>query len=123
MTPRPLILLVDDDEAVLDFFGAKLRSEYELLAAASADAALAMARERRPDLVLCDIELPGMDGGDLSATLFGDPATTDIPFAFLTSLVSPEELKAQGHQLAGRAAISKQAPVPEILARIRALLP
>ncbi len=122
MSPRPLILLVDDDEAVLDFFGAKLRADYELLAASSADAALALARERRPDLVLCDIELPGMDGGDLSATLFGDPATADLPFAFLTSLVSPEELVAQGHQLAGRAAISKQAPVPEILARIRALL-
>ena len=122
MSPRPLILLVDDDDAVLAFFGAKLSADYELLSATSADAALALARERRPNLVLCDIELPGMDGGDLSAALFADPATTELPFAFLTALVSPEDLKAQGQQLAGRAAISKQAPVPEILARIRALL-
>jgi CheY-like chemotaxis protein len=79
-------------------------------------------RASRPDLVLCDIDLPGMDGGDLSAALFADPETRDIPFVFLTALLGPAELAAKDDQLAGRRAISKQAPVEQILARIREAL-
>jgi CheY-like chemotaxis protein len=72
--------------------------------------------------VLCDIDLPGMDGGDISAALFGQPETHAIPLLFLTALVTPADLAAKGNQLAGRAAISKQSPIAEIAARIRAAL-
>ncbi len=122
MTDRKLILLVDDDEAVLEFLGVKLRAEYELMSTGSPEQALALAREGRPDLVLCDIDLPGMDGGDISAALFAQPETHDIPLVFLTALVTPADLAAKGNQLAGRAAISKQSPIGEILARLRAVL-
>ncbi len=121
MNARKLILLVDDDEAVIEYLGIKL-AEFDLLATGSPEEALRLAAERRPDLVLCDIELPGMDGGDISAALFAQPATHDIPLVFLTALVTPEELAAKGNQLAGRAAISKQSPIGDILARLRAVL-
>jgi len=121
MSARKLILLVDDDEAVIEFLGVKL-AEFDLISTGSPEEALELARTRAPDLVLCDIELPGMDGGDISAALFGQPETHHIPLVFLTALVTPEELAAKGHQLAGRAAISKQAPIEQILGRVRTVL-
>lgn len=121
MNARKLILLVDDDEAVIEYLGIKL-AEFDLLPTGSPEEALRLAAERRPDLVLCDIELPGMDGGDISAALFAQPETHDIPLVFLTALVTPEDLAAKGNQLAGRAAISKQSPIGDILARLRAVL-
>jgi CheY-like chemotaxis protein len=122
MSARRKLLLVDDDEAVIEFLSVKLGAEFELLATGSAEEALALVREARPDLVLCDIELPEMDGGDISAALFADAATREIPLLFLTALVSPQDLAAQGNQLAGRAAVSKQSPIEDIRARIRAAL-
>jgi CheY-like chemotaxis protein len=122
MSARRKLLLVDDDEAVIEYLDVKLGGEFELLATGDPQQALAMAREARPDLVLCDIDIPGMDGGDISAALFGDPQTRGIPVVFLTALVTPQDLAAKGNQLAGRAAISKQSSIDEIRRRIRAAL-
>jgi CheY-like chemotaxis protein len=122
MESKKRLLLVDDDEAVLEVLAVKLGREFELLPCSSAGEALERLREGRPDLILCDVDLPGIDGGDLSATLFADSEARDIPFLFLTALLGPEDLAARDHQLAGRAAISKQSPIEEILRRIRAAL-
>lgn len=122
MSERAKLLLVDDDEAVIEFLNLKLGAEFELMATGSPDGVLALARDGRPDLVLCDIDIPGMDGGDISAALFAHPETRDIPVVFLTALVTPQDLAAKGNQLGGRAAISKQSPIEEIAARIRAAL-
>jgi CheY-like chemotaxis protein len=122
MRAKVKLLLVDDDEAVIEFLNLKLGAEFDLAATGTPEAALALARDTRPDLVLCDIDLPGMDGGDISAALFAHPETRDIPLVYLTALVTPLDLAAQGHQLAGRAAISKQSPIEEIVARIRSAL-
>ena len=122
MSQKKKLLLVDDDEAVLDYLAVKLGREFDLVSTQSAAEALALAAEAKPDLILCDIELPGMDGGDISAKLFADVHTRDIPLVFLTALMTPADLKARGNQLAGRAAVSKQSPIEEITARIRAAL-
>ena len=122
MSVRKKLLLVDDDEAVIDYLNVKLGGEFELVATGSPEEALELARAGKPDLVLCDIDIPGMDGGDISAALFAHPETHTIPVVFLTALVTPEDLAAKGNQLAGRAAISKQSPIQEIVARIRANL-
>ena len=122
MAPRKKLLLVDDDEAVIEYLNVKLGGEFEMIATGLPEKVLPLALDERPDLVLCDIELPGMDGGDISAALFGNPQTRDIPLVFLTALASPQDLAARGNQLAGRSAISKQSPIEEIVARIRASL-
>jgi len=122
MSARAKLLLVDDDEAVIEFLNLKLGTEFDLTATGTPQAALELARDGRPDLVLCDIDLPGMDGGDISAALFAHPETRDIPVVFLTALVTPEDLAAKGNQLGGRAAISKQSPIEQIRERILASL-
>ncbi len=122
MSVRKKLLLIDHDESVIEYLTVKLGGEFELLSTGSPEQAFDLARDGAPDLVLCDIDLPGMDGGDISAALFAHPDTRHLPLVFLTALVSPDDLAAQGNQLAGRAAISKQSSIQEILARIRAAL-
>lgn len=113
---RRKILVVDDDEAVLDYLRAKIGARYEVTATSDAHDVVGLARRQVPDLILCDIDMPGLDGGDVSAALFADDETRDIPVLFLTALVSAPE------QLGGRHAIPKSAPLDELLARIEALI-
>jgi CheY-like chemotaxis protein len=119
---QPKVLLVDDDEAVLDFMKAKLGGKYRLVTTSAAGSVLALAREHRPDVIVCDVDMPGMDGGDVSAALYGDDGMRDIPLLFLTGLLSDAELKQKGGQLGGRPALSKNAPVGDLIERIDALL-
>jgi CheY-like chemotaxis protein len=81
-----------------------------------------MAREQRPDLILCDIDMPEIDGGDLSVEAFDDDSVRRIPFVYLTAMASPKELGARGGYLGGRMAISKLLPPDEMLGRVRELL-
>lgn len=116
------ILVVDDDTAVLEFWRAKLAARYEVLTTSSPESVLAMARREKPQLILCDVDMPEVDGGDISSALFADEELRDIPVLFLTGLVGPAELKRLAGQLAGRAAVSKSEPVETIVARIESLL-
>jgi putative two-component system response regulator len=114
------LLLVDDDEAVLDYLQAMLGERYDLVATNAPDNVLGLARERRPDLILCDIDMPEMDGGDVSAALFADAQTRHIPVLFLTGLATPADLARAKGQLGGRPAVSKRAPVDDLIAAIEA---
>ena len=116
------ILVVDDDSAVLDFWKAKLAARYDVLTTSSPESVLAMARREKPQLILCDVDMPDVDGGDISSALFADDEVRDIPVLFLTGLVGPAELKRLAGQLGGRAAVSKSEPVEAIVSRIEALL-
>jgi len=119
---KPRILVVDDDEAVLTFWKAKLASRYEVMTTSSPESVLAMARREKPQLILCDVDMPDVDGGDISSALFADDELRGIPVLFLTGLVGPAELKRVAGQLGGRAAVSKSEPVEAIVARIESLL-
>ena len=110
------LLVVDDDDAVLDYLAAKLGARYELISTTSSEEVVRLAHHERPDLILCDIDMPGMDGGDVSAALFADDATREIPMLFLTGLVSGSR------PLGGRYAIAKSAEIAELVARIESLL-
>lgn len=109
------LLVVDDDEAVLNFLRVKLGSRYEVFTTSAPGEVLQLARNVRPNLILCDLDMPGMDGGDVSAALFADDATREIPVLFLSVLV-------REGQVGGRHAISKGAPVEELVAKIDSLI-
>jgi CheY-like chemotaxis protein len=119
---RKKILVIDDDSTVLDFLVAKLGASYEVISTAMPREALRLAREQKPDLILCDIDMPEVDGGDISAQLFDDVSMRAIPFVYLTAIASPKDLGARGGYLGGRMAISKHQPADELLGRVRELL-
>ena len=120
---KPKILLVDDDHAVLEYFEAKLGKRYELVVTHAAEEVLKLARRHAPQVIVCDIDMPKMDGGELSSALFADEELRDIPVLFLTALATPAQLEQLSGQLGGRPAVSKSEPVARLVARIEALLP
>ena len=122
MTERHKLLVVDDDEAMIDYLHAKLGDRYDIVSTNAPENVLGLARSERPNLILCDINMPGMDGGDVSKALHAHPEVRTIPVLFLTALISPSELKQTGQQIGGRAAISKQAPLEELAKRIQQVI-
>jgi DNA-binding response OmpR family regulator len=84
--PRPTVLAADDDEDILELIRLRLsRSGYELLLARDGPEALALARERKPDLALLDVAMPGLDGFEVAKALKADPETAQITLVMLTA--------------------------------------
>jgi PAS domain S-box-containing protein len=110
----PRILIVDDMPENLHGLISILRDEYAIVAATSGEKALELAhRLPRPDVVLLDIKMPGMDGYSVLARLKSDPDTRDIPVIFVTALSEAAD-EAKGLELGAADYITK--PVnPELL--------
>jgi len=122
MIEKHKLLVVDDDDAVVEYLQAKLGTRYDIVSTNAPESVIRIARKERPNLILCDMDMPGMDGGDVSKELYGDAEVRDIPVLFITALVTPADMKNLGHQIGGRSAISKQAPAEELAQRIESLI-
>jgi len=122
MSERYKLLVVDDDEAMIDYLHAKLGDRFDIVSTNAPENVLNLARTERPHLILCDINMPEMDGGDVSKALHAHPEVRTVPVLFLTALISPNELKNTGNLIGGRPAISKQAAIPELEKRIVQLI-
>ena len=85
------ILVVDDAMENIQILHAALRDEHDVLFAMDGPRALEMARSQRPDLILLDAVMPGMDGYAIVKTLAASAETADIPVVFVTALTSPED--------------------------------
>jgi CheY-like chemotaxis protein len=85
------ILIVDDLPAHLDLFEVILqRADCRLLRAEDGVSALRVAREEKPDLVFLDIEMPGMNGGEVCRVLKADPVSRAVPVVLVSSHYGPE---------------------------------
>jgi CheY-like chemotaxis protein len=91
------ILVVDDSPANLKLIRVLLSSEgYQVVTALDAESALAMIASFRPDLILMDLQLPGMDGLQLTRQLKADPVTKNIPIIAITAYAMiGDEVKAR----------------------------
>ncbi len=116
------ILVVDDDEAVLEYLRAKIGSRYEVISTTAPRDVMDLARENEPQLILCDLDMPQMNGSEVSAAIFGDEELRHIPLVFLTGAVAPGDIKRLQGQIGGRPAIPKSAPLGDLIARIEAML-
>jgi adenylate cyclase len=121
--PQPLrrsrILVVDDTEDIRYFLATLLQDRYEVIAAASGEACLQAAiAEKRPEIILLDVVMPGMDGYEVMSRLANDARTADIPVIFLTALSSVEE-EQRGLDLGATDYITKPISPPVLLARVR----
>ncbi len=119
MPPRQTVLVVDDIPANIQMITAALDCEFAIKAATRGERALDLAPTA--DLILLDIEMPGMDGFDVCRRLKGDPGTADIPVLFLTARteVAAETL---GFSLGGSDFIHKPFSPSVVQARVRAHL-
>jgi len=88
---KPCVLVIDDDEAVAWAIAARLGKNFRVVGVSDPARAVACAREQRPGLILCDINMPGMQGDDVAFALSQDPRTAVVPLIYLTALVGPED--------------------------------
>jgi two-component system, cell cycle response regulator DivK len=92
--PRPLILLAEDDEDSREMYAVSLALEgFETLEAADGAQALTRIAERVPDVVVTDLNLPGMDGLELCARLKADRRTERVPIVALTGSALEEDVE------------------------------
>ena len=116
------ILIVEDNAANMKLSVLLLQNVgHAALCAADAETGLTMARAELPDLILMDVQLPGMDGLAATALLKADPATAAIPVIALTAMAMKADREKS--QLAGcDAYIAKPLRYQELHATIEALL-
>ena len=121
-TLEAIILIVDDEPVNLTVLSRLLRPAYQVRAANSGAHALqAVLTEPRPDLILLDVMMPGMDGYAVLAQLKDNPATRDIPVVFVTALATPSD-EERGLELGAFDYITKPIQPMVVLARVRTQL-
>jgi CheY-like chemotaxis protein len=121
-TPRPYVLIVDDERRNRQLMEVMLGGEgYELGTAESGLQALQMVSQHRPDLILLDVMMPGMNGYEVAASLKVDPLTRTIPIIILTAL---DDRSSRLHGLSAGAEEFLTKPVNrhELCLRVRNLL-
>ncbi|MBI5524755.1 MAG: response regulator [Deltaproteobacteria bacterium] len=116
------MLTVDDDAAVLRLVERALRDEgYEIRTAGSGEEALDLAAARHPDLVILDVNMPGIDGFEVCARLRSDPATVATPVVFLTGLDDAEN-RVRGIEIGADEYLTKPFQARELQARVRTII-
>jgi two-component system, cell cycle response regulator len=80
------VLVVDDDPLILEVLKTVLDlEEFDVVTAADGEAGLQSLRQQRPDVVVCDVMMPGIDGLEVCRRIKADPATADLPVVLLTA--------------------------------------
>lgn len=122
MTPthsKSAILVVDDNVTNLKLAIEYLQAySFEILTARNGETALIRAQEARPDLILLDVQMPGLSGLETCRRLKANPQTAHIPVIFMTALSETED-KVRGLEAGGVDYITKPFQIEEVLARVR----
>lgn len=109
------ILVIEDETCTRNLFMACLEAEgYYTVGAENGHAGIYAAQKQLPDLVICDILMPELDGYSVLATLRQDPVTAAIPFIFLTASMTKAELPKK-MEASGDCYLAKPATADELL--------
>jgi two-component system phosphate regulon response regulator PhoB len=116
------VLIIEDEKDILDLVEYHLKqSRYQVLRATDGGVGLELAIKNRPDLIILDLMLPGMDGKDVCRALKSNPVTQTIPVLMLTAKV--EELdRVVGFELGADDYVTKPFSPQELVLRIKAIL-
>ena len=116
---RERVLVIEDEASVRENLVRFLELEgYLVSATGDGTSGVAMALRSPPDLVLCDLNLPGLDGFGILALLRADPRTAGLPFVFLTASAEIEDAKT-GYRLGADEYVTKPFSMPVLAAIIR----
>ena len=118
---RPLILVVDDNVDVREYVAGLLGSEYDVRQAADGREGVDAALKTVPDLIVCDVMMPVMDGLEMCRRVKAETATSHVPVILLTSNAQ-ENQRAEGYDCGADAYITKPFSSKVLLSRVRNLL-
>ena len=114
------ILVVDDEKDVLTVTVATLkRAGYSAITAENAEQAIEMAKNQKPDLIMLDICMPGMDGTQAGEIIKKTPQTKDIPIIYVTALLSKQEENDLKHKIGNNFFLAQPWVTEELLEEIK----
>ncbi|MAU92334.1 MAG: response regulator [Gammaproteobacteria bacterium TMED182] len=120
--PKSLIVVIEDERDIQDMIAYNLQREgYEVVTAERGDEGLALVQDKRPDLIILDLMLPGLDGLSVCQSIRFDTTTQEIPIIVL-SAKSEEADIVIGLGLGADDYIPKPFSPKELLARVKAIL-
>ncbi len=121
-TPSKKILVIEDEPEMRRNLATILKLEkFTALAAENGRVGLDLARKEKPDLILCDIMMPELDGHEVVQALRHEPALASIPFIFLTAKGEKSDLRS-GMELGADDYLTKPVSKADLLGAIRARL-
>jgi class 3 adenylate cyclase len=121
-TNRKLVLIIDDTPTNVAVVSGLLKDSFKTKVATNGEKALALAAAaEKPDLILLDVMMPGMDGYEVCRRLKADPATSEIPVIFLTGKTDSID-EEKGFEVGAVDYIHKPFSGPIVLARVRTQL-
>ena len=122
MRTPPRILIADDNAMNLDILQTRLALHgYDILTATDGEAALALAREKQPDLILLDVMMPKLDGFEVCRRLRGDPALPFMPIILVTARTDSKDVVA-GLEAGGDEYLTKPVDQAALVARVKSML-
>ncbi|MBN2507299.1 MAG: response regulator [Verrucomicrobia bacterium] len=118
--PKKRILLVDDDRSFTSLLKLNLEEtgQYDVRVENWPEDAVSAVREFRPDVVLLDIIMPRIPGGNISATILNDPELKDTPIVFLTAAVRKHQVEDHEGIICDRPTLAKPASVEKVIETI-----
>ena len=118
---KKTILIVDDELLIVQVVGALLKQNgYKILEASSGQESLEILKKSKPDLILLDIMMPGMDGWDVIEKIKGNKNLEKIPVVFLTAKIDP--ISRSMGSLASTDYITKPFDNKDLLRRIKNII-
>jgi len=116
------VLVIDDEKDLLELVRYNLEKEHlSVIVASDGRSGLEIAQRHKPDLILLDLMMPGMNGLEVCQRLRGDTRTSRIPVLMLTAKAEESD-KVVGLEMGGDDYVTKPFSVRELVARVRALL-
>ncbi len=119
---KPLVLIVDDEHDLVELITMNLqRNGFDTIEAGNGDDALEMTRKHRPDLVLLDLMLPGLDGTEVARRLRSEPQTKQVPIVMLTAKTEETDIVV-GLTIGADDYVAKPFSPKVLMARVKAVL-
>jgi two-component system, OmpR family, alkaline phosphatase synthesis response regulator PhoP len=115
------ILIIDDEENFCKLVKKNIEQtgEFEVHIATNGVDGIRLTKEIKPDLVLLDVVMPGMDGTDVASLIMNDKSIEDTPIVFLTAIVREKESSSQASFTRGYSLLAKTVTVGELIACIK----
>lgn len=121
VNPRKSVMVVDDDEVVFHLINGTMGAHFELTHCASGDDCLREVAVEAPDVILLDVNMPGMDGYQTCEQLKADPASADIPVLFLSAADTLDE-RLRGYAVGGDDYVVKPVTPKELREKLRVII-
>lgn len=120
---KQLILVIEDDKFLRELLVKKIAKEgFDVYNAIDAQSAFIFLEDHHPNIILCDLILPGVDGFEILKRIKAEPKTADIPFVVLSNLGQKEDLDKAAALGAKDFMIKANFTLDEIVAKVRSLL-